>query len=111
MTAFVLKTFAEAKALMYIDQSVIDAAAAWIESHQLSDGSFENVGDTHLLAPGVAFQYDGHVDVRPDLRREGGQAVEADDGILGRAEAAQRVPLAHPPLGRPRCAHQVLMVQ
>ena len=32
---------------MYIDQSVIDAAAAWIESHQLSDGSFENVGFLH----------------------------------------------------------------
>ena len=47
LTAFVLKTFAEAKALMYIDQSVIDAAAAWIESHQLSDGSFENVGFLH----------------------------------------------------------------
>ena len=47
LTAFVLKTFAEAKALMYIDQSVIDVAAAWIESHQLSDGSFENVGFLH----------------------------------------------------------------
>ena len=32
---------------MYIDQSVIDVAAAWIESHQLSDGSFENVGFLH----------------------------------------------------------------
>ena len=34
LTAFVLKTFAEAKALMYIDQAVIDAAAAWIVAHQ-----------------------------------------------------------------------------
>ena len=47
LTAFVMKTFAEAKALMYIDPSVIDTAAAWIESHQLSDGSFENVGFLH----------------------------------------------------------------
>ena len=47
LTAFVLKTFAEAKALMYIDQEVIDSAASWIESHQLSDGSFENVGFLH----------------------------------------------------------------
>ena len=47
LTAFVMKTFAEAKALMYIDPSVIDSAAAWIESHQLSDGSFENVGFLH----------------------------------------------------------------
>ena len=47
LTAFVLKTFAEAKALMYIDQSVIESAASWIESHQLGDGSLENVGFLH----------------------------------------------------------------
>ena len=47
LTAFVLKTFAEARELMYIDQSVLDAAAAWIESHQLGDGSFQNVGFLH----------------------------------------------------------------
>ncbi len=47
LTAFVLKTFVEAKQFMYIDQSVIDEAAVWIESHQLSDGSFENVGFLH----------------------------------------------------------------
>ncbi len=47
LTAFVLKTFAEAKALMYIDQAVIDAAAAWIVAHQRGDGSFENVGFLH----------------------------------------------------------------
>ena len=47
LTAFVLKTFVEAKQFMYIDQSVIDDAAAWIERHQLSDGSFENVGFLH----------------------------------------------------------------
>ena len=47
LTAFVMKTFAEAKALMYINPSVIDTAAEWIESHQLSDGSFENVGFLH----------------------------------------------------------------
>ena len=47
LTAFVLKTFAEAKALMYIDQDVIDAAAAWIVAHQRGDGSFENVGFLH----------------------------------------------------------------
>ena len=47
LTAFVLKTFAEARELMYIDQSVLDAAAAWIESHQLGNGSFQNVGFLH----------------------------------------------------------------
>ena len=47
LTAFVLKTFAEARDLMYIDRTVIDEAAAWIESHQLRDGSFESVGFLH----------------------------------------------------------------
>ena len=47
LTAFVMKTFVEARALMYIDPSVIDTAAEWIESHQLGDGSFENVGFLH----------------------------------------------------------------
>ena len=47
LTAFVLKTFSQAKDLMYIDQSVLDSAAAWIVSHQLTDGSFEPVGFLH----------------------------------------------------------------
>ena len=47
LTAFVMKTFAEAGALMYVDPSVIDSAARWIEGHQRSDGSFENVGFLH----------------------------------------------------------------
>ncbi len=47
LTAFVAKTFAEANALMYVDPAVIDSATAWIESHQRSDGSFENVGFLH----------------------------------------------------------------
>ena len=47
LTAFVLKTFAEARDLMFIDRTVIDEAAAWIESHQLGDGSFESVGFLH----------------------------------------------------------------
>ena len=47
LTAFVLKTFAEARDLMYIDRTVLDEAAAWIKSHQLGDGSFESVGFLH----------------------------------------------------------------
>ncbi len=47
LTAFVMKTFAEAKGLTYVDPAVIDSAAAWIEGHQLDDGSFENVGFLH----------------------------------------------------------------
>ena len=47
LTAFVLKTFAESREIIYIDPQVLDRAAAWIERHQLADGSFENVGFLH----------------------------------------------------------------
>ncbi len=44
LTAFVLKTFAQAKDLVFVDDSVLNDAAGWISSHQNSDGSFEAVG-------------------------------------------------------------------
>jgi CD109 antigen len=44
LTAFVLKTFAQAKKLTYIDETVLSDAARWITSHQAADGSFESVG-------------------------------------------------------------------
>ena len=47
LTAFVLKTFAEAREFIYVDRSVMDGAAAWIESHQRADGAFEDVGFLH----------------------------------------------------------------
>ena len=47
LTAFVLKCFSQAKDLMYIDDSVLDEAAEWINAHQNSDGSFNPVGFVH----------------------------------------------------------------
>jgi CD109 antigen len=47
LTAFVLKSFAQAKGIIYIDSSVLDAAANWIKSHQNTDGSFDQVGFVH----------------------------------------------------------------
>jgi CD109 antigen len=47
LTAFVLRTFAEAKDLIYIDEAVLTDAAQWIVSHQNADGSFEDVGFVH----------------------------------------------------------------
>jgi CD109 antigen len=47
LTAFVLKCFSQAKGLIYIDDSVLDAAASWINSHQNADGSFDQVGFVH----------------------------------------------------------------
>jgi CD109 antigen len=47
LSAFVLKTFAQAQNLIYIDPTVLTATAAWITSQQKSDGSFEPVGFMH----------------------------------------------------------------
>ena len=47
LTAFVLKTFAQADGLIYIDQRVLEDAANWIVRHQNGDGSFDPVGFLH----------------------------------------------------------------
>ncbi|MBI4334002.1 MAG: alpha-2-macroglobulin [Chloroflexi bacterium] len=44
LTAFVAKSFAQAKDLIYVDPAVIDGAKQWILRHQKADGSFESVG-------------------------------------------------------------------
>lgn len=44
LTAFVLKTFAQAKDLIYVDDAVLQAAKTWIVNHQQADGSFDPVG-------------------------------------------------------------------
>jgi CD109 antigen len=47
LTAFVLKTFSQAKDLMFIDDAVLDEAKEWISQQQRPDGSFEAVGFVH----------------------------------------------------------------
>ena len=47
LTAFVLKTFAQAQGLIHIDQDVLGRAAQWALAHQRADGSFEPVGFLH----------------------------------------------------------------
>ena len=47
LTSFVLKSFAQAKGLIFIDDAVLDRAAQWITSQQNSDGSFDPVGFVH----------------------------------------------------------------
>ena len=47
LTAFVLKTFAQAKDLVYIDDDVLNGAMEWVVRHQRRDGSFEPVGFLH----------------------------------------------------------------
>jgi CD109 antigen len=43
----VLKTFAQAKGLTFIDEAVLSDAAQWITQQQQADGSFEAVGFVH----------------------------------------------------------------
>lgn len=47
LTAFVLKTFAQAKEVVFIDDAVLQAARGWIVQQQKGDGSFEPVGFVH----------------------------------------------------------------
>ena len=47
ITAFALKTLAEAKKHIYVDQRVIDEAADWMVARQHSDGSFGVPGFVH----------------------------------------------------------------
>ena len=47
LTAFVLKSFAQADGLIYVDEAVLLDARDWIRRHQRSDGSFEPVGFLH----------------------------------------------------------------
>ena len=47
LTAFVMKTFAEAKDLIYVDDAVLSSARAWIAKQQKADGSFDPVGFVH----------------------------------------------------------------
>ena len=47
LTAFVLKSFAQAEGLIYVDEKVLRQAREWIRWHQRSDGSFEPVGFVH----------------------------------------------------------------
>jgi CD109 antigen len=47
LTAFVLKSFAQAEGLIYIDDTILDEARDWIINHQKTDGSFEPVGFIH----------------------------------------------------------------
>lgn len=50
LTAFVLKTFAQASDLIYIDEAVQTAARDWIRGVQGRDGAFEQVGFVHHQA-------------------------------------------------------------
>lgn len=50
LTAFVLKSFTQAKPHLNIDPNVLEAATQWLMSRQLSDGSFDEPGEVHHKA-------------------------------------------------------------
>jgi CD109 antigen len=47
LTAFVLKSFSQAKDLIFIDEGILAEAETWIASHQNQDGSFDPIGFVH----------------------------------------------------------------
>ena len=47
LTAFVLKCFAQAKGLIYIDDSIHSSSIDWIKAKQNADGSFDPFGFVH----------------------------------------------------------------
>jgi len=47
LTAFVTRSFAQAKGLIFVDDAVLSTAARWMASQQKSDGSFDPVGFVH----------------------------------------------------------------
>ena len=47
LTAFVLKTFYQARGMIHVDPAVLDDAQDWVLHHQRGDGSFEPVGFLH----------------------------------------------------------------
>ena len=47
LTAFVLKSFAQADGLIYADEAVLRDAASWLLAHRRNDGSFKPVGFVH----------------------------------------------------------------
>ena len=47
LTAFVLKSFIQAKPIVEIDQKVIDKAIEWLLNRQKPDGSFNEPGEVH----------------------------------------------------------------
>ncbi len=47
LSAFVVKTFAQAKSLIYVDDTVLTRTGEWIGKQQKADGSFAPVGFVH----------------------------------------------------------------
>lgn len=88
LTAFVLKTFAQADGLIYMDDAVLRDAARWILDHQKPDGSFAPVGFLHHqeLLGGLQGNAALTAYVATALT-ESGKLLYAPDDLVGAANA------------------------
>ncbi|CAL7935225.1 unnamed protein product [Xylocopa violacea] len=60
LTAFVIKSFAQAKNLIHIDEYDLTSSVKWVASKQLENGCFPVVGDVfHKQMKGGLHEYDG----------------------------------------------------
>ena len=86
-----LKTFAQAKGLTFVDDAVLAEAAGWITKHQKPDGSFESVGFlAHQDLMGGVRGKDGLTAYVAVALLEAGQTAAADkalDYLAGRLDA------------------------
>ncbi|HVC32044.1 MAG TPA: alpha-2-macroglobulin family protein [Chloroflexota bacterium] len=121
LTAFVMKTFAQARDLIFIDDAVLSAARAWVGQHQNADGSFDPFGFIHHqdLLGGLSGKTALTAYVAIALRAAGddstaARAVRYLEGALGAAADAYSVAttayaLALAKSGQAPAAHDKLM--
>ncbi len=102
LTAFVMKTFAQARELIYVDDAVLSSARSWIAQQQKADGSFEPVGFVHHqeLLGGLKGKTALTAYLAVALREAGDQGSSAKairylEGAIDTAEDAYGVALAN----------------
>ncbi|MHB0871101.1 MAG: alpha-2-macroglobulin family protein [Chloroflexota bacterium] len=121
LTAFVMKTFAQAKDLIYVDEAVLARAREWIAQQQKADGSFEPVGFVHhqeLLGGlkgktaltaylAVAMREAGEQSASAKAIQYLERAIDTTEDAYGVALASYALELAKSP--KAAAAHQKLM--
>ena len=93
LTAFVLKSFAQATDLIYIDENVLDQATEWITEHQNNDGSFDAIGFVHhqemvggLSGKTALTAYTAIALLEAGEKAGSGRAVDYLEGMLDRID-------------------------
>lgn len=63
LSAFVLKSFVQAKPYIFVDDEVIKKTAAWILKHQNSNGTFQEPGRVLHKEMQVRHQFHGNISI------------------------------------------------